>query len=70
MIFDTNTIVYFLEIVVGGLLVGIGVHFVPVGGAPAAIGPGYRYRHWYCAAGRRLRPDWTSVRRPHDVSHR
>jgi len=37
MNFDANTIVYFLEIVVGGLLVGIGVHFVPVGGAPAAM---------------------------------
>jgi len=35
--FDINTIVYILEIVVGGLLVGIGVHFVPVGGAPAAM---------------------------------
>ncbi|MCJ7444591.1 MAG: tetrahydromethanopterin S-methyltransferase subunit D [Methanotrichaceae archaeon] len=32
-----ETIVYILEIVVGGLLVGIGVHFVPVGGAPAAM---------------------------------
>jgi tetrahydromethanopterin S-methyltransferase subunit D len=37
MIFDANTIVYILEIIVGGLLVGIGVHFVPVGGAPAAM---------------------------------
>jgi tetrahydromethanopterin S-methyltransferase subunit D len=37
MNFDVNTIVYILEIVVGGLLVGIGVHFVPVGGAPAAM---------------------------------
>jgi len=37
MIFDQNTIVYILEIIVGGLLVGIGVHFVPVGGAPAAM---------------------------------
>ncbi len=37
MSFDTMTIIYFLEIVVGGLLVGIGVHFVPVGGAPAAM---------------------------------
>ncbi|MDM7934355.1 MAG: tetrahydromethanopterin S-methyltransferase subunit D [Methanothrix sp.] len=35
--FEINTIVYILEIVVGGLLVGIGVHFVPVGGAPAAM---------------------------------
>lgn len=34
---DTTTIVYMLEIIVGGLLVGIGVHFVPVGGAPAAM---------------------------------
>ena len=32
-----ETIVYILEIVVGGLLVAIGVHFVPVGGAPAAM---------------------------------
>ncbi|HPT37083.1 MAG TPA: tetrahydromethanopterin S-methyltransferase subunit D, partial [Methanothrix sp.] len=32
-----NTIIYMLEIIVGGLLVGIGVHFVPVGGAPAAM---------------------------------
>lgn len=37
MNFDTTTILYILEIVVGGLLVGIGVHFVPVGGAPAAM---------------------------------
>lgn len=37
MNFDINTIVYILEIIVGGLLVGIGVHFVPVGGAPAAM---------------------------------
>lgn len=37
MNFDINTLVYILEIVVGGLLVGIGVHFVPVGGAPAAM---------------------------------
>ena len=37
MIFDATTIVYILEIIVGGLLVGIGVHFVPVGGAPAAM---------------------------------
>jgi tetrahydromethanopterin S-methyltransferase subunit D len=34
---DATTLVYILEIVVGGLLVGIGVHFVPVGGAPAAM---------------------------------
>jgi tetrahydromethanopterin S-methyltransferase subunit D len=34
---DINTIVYLLEITLGGLLVGIGVHFVPVGGAPAAM---------------------------------
>ena len=37
MNFDANTIIYLLEIIVGGLLVGIGVHFVPVGGAPAAM---------------------------------
>ncbi len=37
MSFDINTIIYILEIVIGGLLVGIGVHFVPVGGAPAAM---------------------------------
>jgi len=37
MNFDAYTIVYILEILVGGLLVGIGVHFVPVGGAPAAM---------------------------------
>ncbi|MGV8089340.1 MAG: tetrahydromethanopterin S-methyltransferase subunit D, partial [Methanothrix sp.] len=37
MNFDVYTIVYILEILVGGLLVGIGVHFVPVGGAPAAM---------------------------------
>jgi tetrahydromethanopterin S-methyltransferase subunit D len=37
MNFDANTIMYLLEIIVGGLLVGIGVHFVPVGGAPAAM---------------------------------
>jgi tetrahydromethanopterin S-methyltransferase subunit D len=37
MIFDASTIIYILEITVGGLLVGIGVHFVPVGGAPAAM---------------------------------
>lgn len=37
MNFGPETIVYILEIVVGGLLVGIGVHFVPVGGAPAAM---------------------------------
>jgi tetrahydromethanopterin S-methyltransferase subunit D len=37
MNFDIYTIIYLLEIIVGGLLVGIGVHFVPVGGAPAAM---------------------------------
>jgi len=37
MNFGPETIVYILEIIVGGLLVGIGVHFVPVGGAPAAM---------------------------------
>jgi len=37
MNFGPETIVYLLEIIVGGLLVGIGVHFVPVGGAPAAM---------------------------------
>lgn len=37
MNFDALTIIYMLEIVVGGLLVGVGVHFVPVGGAPAAM---------------------------------
>ena len=37
MSFDASTIIYILEITVGGLLVGIGVHFVPVGGAPAAM---------------------------------
>jgi tetrahydromethanopterin S-methyltransferase subunit D len=37
MIFNADMIVYLLEIIVGGLLVGIGVHFVPVGGAPAAM---------------------------------
>jgi tetrahydromethanopterin S-methyltransferase subunit D len=34
---DANTIIYIIEIVIGGLLVGVGVHFVPVGGAPAAM---------------------------------
>ena len=37
MIFDAQTIVYMLEIIVGSLLVSVGVHFVPVGGAPAAM---------------------------------
>jgi tetrahydromethanopterin S-methyltransferase subunit D len=37
MSLDATTLIYILEIVVGGLLVGIGVHFVPVGGAPAAM---------------------------------
>lgn len=37
MIFDANTIVYMLEIIAGSLLVSVGVHFVPVGGAPAAM---------------------------------
>ncbi len=37
MSFDINTLIYVLEITVGGLLVGVGVHFVPVGGAPAAM---------------------------------
>jgi tetrahydromethanopterin S-methyltransferase subunit D len=27
-----------IGIVIGGLLIGFGVHFVPVGGAPAAMG--------------------------------
>jgi tetrahydromethanopterin S-methyltransferase subunit D len=36
-IFDQNMLIYMLEIVVGGLLVSVGVHFVPVGGAPAAM---------------------------------
>jgi tetrahydromethanopterin S-methyltransferase subunit D len=35
--FDITTIVYMLMIIVGSLLVSIGVHFVPVGGAPAAM---------------------------------
>ncbi|MGB3943546.1 MAG: tetrahydromethanopterin S-methyltransferase subunit D [Methanothrix sp.] len=35
--FDASTLVYVIQIVIGGLLVGIGVHFVPVGGAPAAM---------------------------------
>ncbi|MHC1631164.1 MAG: tetrahydromethanopterin S-methyltransferase subunit D [Methanotrichaceae archaeon] len=34
---DANTILYIIEIVIGGLLVSVGVHFVPVGGAPAAM---------------------------------
>jgi len=34
MTFDPIVI---LEIVIGGLFVGVGVHFVPVGGAPAAM---------------------------------
>lgn len=34
---DQTAIIYILEIVIGGLLVGVGVHFVPVGGAPAAM---------------------------------
>ena len=34
---DANMFVHIIEIVIGGLLVGIGVHFVPVGGAPAAM---------------------------------
>lgn len=34
---DITTIVYILEITIGGLMVGVGVHFVPVGGAPAAM---------------------------------
>ncbi|MCS3923756.1 tetrahydromethanopterin S-methyltransferase subunit D [Methanosalsum natronophilum] len=33
-----DNLLYLLLIVVGGLLVAIGVHFVPVGGAPAAMG--------------------------------
>jgi tetrahydromethanopterin S-methyltransferase subunit D len=37
MIIDANTIIHIIEIVIGGLLVGVGVHFVPVGGAPAAM---------------------------------
>lgn len=37
MIFTPEMIVYMLEIIVGSLLVSIGVHFVPVGGAPAAM---------------------------------
>jgi len=35
--FGPETIVYMLEIIVGSLLVSVGVHFVPVGGAPAAM---------------------------------
>ncbi len=35
--FDANMVLYIIEIVIGGLLVGVGVHFVPVGGAPAAM---------------------------------
>lgn len=34
---DASMLVHIIEIVIGGLLVGIGVHFVPVGGAPAAM---------------------------------
>ncbi|MEA2045731.1 MAG: tetrahydromethanopterin S-methyltransferase subunit D [Euryarchaeota archaeon] len=37
MTFDASTALYIIEIVIGGLLVGVGVHFVPVGGAPAAM---------------------------------
>lgn len=35
--FTPEMIIYMLEIIVGSLLVSIGVHFVPVGGAPAAM---------------------------------
>ncbi|MDF0591197.1 tetrahydromethanopterin S-methyltransferase subunit D [Candidatus Methanocrinis natronophilus] len=35
--FDATTLVYVFQIIIGGLLVGVGVHFVPVGGAPAAM---------------------------------
>jgi len=37
MMFNEFTLIYALEIIVGGLLVSVGVHFVPVGGAPAAM---------------------------------
>ncbi len=32
------TVIALIGIIVGGLLIGFGVHFVPVGGAPAAMG--------------------------------
>jgi len=69
MTFDINTLVYMLEIVVGSLLVSVGVHFVPVGGAPAANGAGYRYRYWYSYPGSRLGIDGITLCRPHDVRH-
>jgi len=34
---DATSVMYIIEIIIGGLLVAIGVHFVPVGGAPAAM---------------------------------
>lgn len=37
MAFDASVVLHIIEIVIGGLLVGVGVHFVPVGGAPAAM---------------------------------
>jgi len=37
MNFDAMTLVYMAEIITGSLLVSVGVHFVPVGGAPAAM---------------------------------
>src|SRR5690606_11067341 len=38
MIATTLIIMALIGIIVGGVLVGFGVHFVPVGGAPAAMG--------------------------------
>ena len=40
ILFGWNTLVFkaLVAVIIGGVLVGFGVHFVPVGGAPAAMG--------------------------------
>jgi len=40
ILFGWNTLVFkaLIAVILGGVLVGFGVHFVPVGGAPAAMG--------------------------------
>jgi tetrahydromethanopterin S-methyltransferase subunit D len=37
LVFTSENIIYMLLIIIGGVLVSVSVHFVPVGGAPAAM---------------------------------
>ena len=44
---DPITLILFIAI--GGIMIGAGVHFIPVGGAPAAMATATGWcRYWYC----------------------